>query len=108
MRVGDGVSPAADCHAAVGRNADSATLRGRALGACRRHEPAPDVVENDQRAVLTHLIMRVFARQVGTGGVGAVALMVGLAGELRSAIQDAVTGLRKFGYSRTEIGDRSC
>jgi hypothetical protein len=32
--------------------------------------------------------------------------MVSLATDLDAAIQDAVIGLREFGYSWTEIGDR--
>ena len=50
--------------------------------------------------------MRAYGRRVGAGDVEALASMVKLAGELETAIQDAVIGLRQFGYSWTEIGDR--
>ena len=50
--------------------------------------------------------MRAYGRRVGAGDVEALASMVSLAGELETAIQEAVIGLRQFGYSWTEIGDR--
>ena len=40
------------------------------------------------------------------GGVEALTLMLGLFAEIDSAIAQAVTGLRAFGYSWAEIGSR--
>ncbi len=65
-----------------------------------------DVVENDEYAAFARRIVRAYARRVGTGDIEALGHMVGLAAELDAAIQDAVIGLRRFGYSWTEIGNR--
>jgi hypothetical protein len=81
----------------VGKNRDNAGLsRNR-----RRN-----VVENDECAAFTRRIVRAYGRRVGAGDVEALTSMVNLANELETAIQDAVIGLRRFGYSWTEIGDR--
>jgi hypothetical protein len=64
------------------------------------------VVENDEYAAFTRRIVRAYGRRVGAGDVEALSAMVSLANELETAIQDAVIGLRQFGYSWTEIGDR--
>jgi hypothetical protein len=56
------------------------------------------VVENDEYAA--------FARRVATGDVEALIAMTALAAEIDTAIGQAVTGLRAFGYSWAEIGSR--
>ena len=63
-------------------------------------------MENDDYAAFAHRILRAYARRVGDGEVEALALMVGLADELDTAIAEAVRGLRDRGYSWAEIGAR--
>ena len=64
------------------------------------------LVENDEFAAFTRRILRAYARRVATGDVEALTLMLGLSAELDTAIGQAVTGLRGFGYSWAEIGNR--
>jgi hypothetical protein len=45
-------------------------------------------------------------RRVADGDVEALSLMLGLFAEIDTAISQAVTGLRAFGYSWAEIGSR--
>ena len=63
-------------------------------------------VENDEYAALVRRILRAYSRRVWDGDVEALALMLGLAQEIDIAIREAVTGLKKFGYSWTQIGVR--
>jgi hypothetical protein len=64
------------------------------------------VRENDDYAAFARRVLRAYARRVATGDVEALTLMAGLAGEIDTAIGQAVTGLRAFGYSWAEIGSR--
>src|SRR5690348_15225463 len=66
----------------------------------RRH------VENDDYATFTRRILRAYSRRVGDGDVEALALMLGLAEEIDTAIAEAVKGLRACGYSCVEISSR--
>jgi hypothetical protein len=63
-------------------------------------------VENDEYAAFAHRILRACARRVGDGDVEALALMLGLAEEIDTAIAEAVKGLHAYGYSWAEIGSR--
>ena len=63
-------------------------------------------VENDEYAAFARRVLRAYARRVATGDVEALTLMTDLADEIDSAISQAVTGLRAFGYSWAEIGSR--
>jgi hypothetical protein len=63
-------------------------------------------VENDEYSAFVRRILRAHSRRVGEGDVEALALMLGLAEELDSAIAEAVKGLRACGYSWVEIGSR--
>ena len=63
-------------------------------------------VENDDYAAFTRRILAAYARRVASGDVEALARMTTLAADLDEAIGQAVTGLREFGYSWTEIGLR--
>ena len=56
-------------------------------------------VENDEYAAFVRRILRAYSRRVGDGDVEALALMLGLAGEIDTAIAEAVKGLRACGYS---------
>ena len=64
------------------------------------------VVENDEYAAFARRVLRAYARRVATGDVEALIMMTGLADEIDTAISQAVTGLRAFGYSWAEIGSR--
>jgi hypothetical protein len=64
------------------------------------------VVENDEYAAFAHRVLRAYARRVADGDVEALTLILGLSAEIDSAISQAVTGLRGFGYSWAEIGSR--
>jgi hypothetical protein len=63
-------------------------------------------VENDEYAAFARRVLRAYARRVADGDVEALTLMLGLSAEIDTAISQAVTGLRAFGYSWAEIGSR--
>jgi hypothetical protein len=64
------------------------------------------LVENDEYAAFARRVLRAYARRVADGDVEALTLMLGLSAEIDTAISQAVTGLREFGYSWAEIGSR--
>jgi hypothetical protein len=64
------------------------------------------LVENDDYAAFARRVLRAYARRVADGDVEALIAMTGLAAEIDTAISQAVTGLRAFGYSWAEIGSR--
>jgi hypothetical protein len=64
------------------------------------------LVENDDYAAFARRILRAYARRVADGDVDALIAMTGLANEIDTAIGQAVTSLRSFGYSWAEIGSR--
>ena len=61
-------------------------------------------VDNDEYASFARRVMRAYARRVATGDIDALAAMTDLSAEVDTAIGQAVTGLRSFGYSWAEIG----
>ena len=63
-------------------------------------------VQNDEYAAFARRVLRAYARRVADGDVEALTLMLGLSAEIDTAISQAVTGLRGFGYSWAEIGSR--
>jgi hypothetical protein len=65
-------------------------------------------VENDEYSAFVRRILRAYSRRVGVGDgdVEALALMLGLAEEIDTAIAEVVKGLRDCGYSWAEIGSR--
>ena len=67
---------------------------------------APKLVENDEYAAFARRVLNAYARRVADGDVEALTLMLGLSAEIDTAIAQAVTGLRAFGYSWAEIGNR--
>jgi hypothetical protein len=67
---------------------------------------ARPVVGNDAYAAFTRRILRAYARRIATGDIEALADLTSLAYEVDTAMRDAVTGLRTFGYSWAEIGSR--
>ena len=64
------------------------------------------LVENDDYAAFTRRVLRAYARRIADGDVEALTLMLGLSAELDTAIAQAVTGLRAYGYSWADIGSR--
>jgi hypothetical protein len=68
--------------------------------------PRTNVVENDAYARFTRRIIRAYARRIADGDVEALADLVGLSAHLDTAILEAVTGLRAFGYSWADIANR--
>ncbi len=67
---------------------------------------ARPVVGNDAYAAFTRRILRAYVRRIGDGDVEALAGLTSLASEVDTAMQEAITGLRDFGYSWAEIGAR--
>jgi hypothetical protein len=67
---------------------------------------ARPVVENDAYAAFTRRVLRAYARRIASGDIESLTLMSGLAADIDTALQDAVNGLRAFGYSWAEIGSR--
>lgn len=61
------------------------------------------VVENDEYAAFVRRIIRAYARRVASGDIEALTDMATVATEINNAITDAVTGLRGYGYSWTDI-----
>jgi hypothetical protein len=64
------------------------------------------VVENDAYAAFAHRVLRAYARRIASGDIESLALMTRLADDIDTAIAEAVTGLRDFGYSWADIGTR--
>jgi hypothetical protein len=64
-----------------------------------------NTVENKEFAAFTRRIIRAHARRVATGDVEALTDLVALSSAIYDAINHAVTGLREFGYSWTEIAN---
>jgi hypothetical protein len=64
------------------------------------------VVENDEYAAFVRRAVAAYARRVAAGDVEALRDLVGLSADLDTALVNAVKGLRAFGYSWAEIGDR--
>ncbi len=73
------------------------------LTPARRTRP---VVENTDYAAFTRRIIRAHARRIATGDIEGLTTLRTLEDELTRAVTHAVTGLRAFGYSWTEIGAR--
>jgi hypothetical protein len=75
-----------------------------ALTAKRRPRP---VVENDAYTAFTRRVLAAHGRRIGRDGdVDALAQLVNLGDDIETAVQDAVTGLRGYGYSWAEIARR--
>ena len=63
-------------------------------------------VDNDEYASFARRVLRAYARRVATGDIDALTAMTDLSAEIDTAIGQAVTGLRSFGYSWADIGTR--
>jgi hypothetical protein len=64
------------------------------------------VVENREFDAFARRILRAYARRVADGDIEALPALRDLASTVDIALQDAVTGLRQFGYSWAEIAAR--
>jgi hypothetical protein len=62
--------------------------------------------ENSQYAAFARRILRAYARRISAGDIDALPGITILAADIDNAIRQAVTGLRRTGYSRAEIGAR--
>jgi hypothetical protein len=62
--------------------------------------------ENGEYAAFARRILRAYARRITTGDIDALTDMAALATEVDNVMRQAVTGLRGFGYSWAEIGNR--
>jgi hypothetical protein len=63
-------------------------------------------VENKEYAAMAKRIVKAFSKRVAAGDVEALSDLLALSKDLNAAIGDAVTGLREFGYSWSEIASR--
>ncbi|HZM76714.1 MAG TPA: hypothetical protein VFC19_13360 [Candidatus Limnocylindrales bacterium] len=64
-------------------------------------------VENKEFAAFARRIVRAFARRVAQGDIEALTDLLAFAADIDDALQDAVTGLREYGYSWSEIAKRA-
>ena len=91
----------ADQPAGTGDPGRRSSVKAR-LTANRRRRP----VENDEYARFVQRVMRAYTKRVAGRDVDALADMAALATELDEAMAQAVSGLRKTGYSWAEIAAR--
>ncbi len=63
-------------------------------------------MENDDYAAFTTRIIAAHARRIAAGDIERLTDLRALDDQVQRAIHTAVTGLRAFGYSWTEIGNR--
>jgi hypothetical protein len=66
----------------------------------------PVTRENGDYAAFAARVIRGHARRITDGDIDGLADLLRLSRELETATQQAVTGLRGFGYSWTDIGAR--
>ena len=95
------LTPYRDSSPAAARSGRPGTVNGR-LTPDRGRRP----VQNDDYASFARRVLRAYARRVATGDIDALAAMTDLSTDIDTAIGQAVTGLRAFGYSWAEIGTR--
>lgn len=77
------------------RSGVKATLRP-----ARRARPS---VENDEFASFARRVIAAHGRRVACGDVDALADLIALSAQVDAALQEAVSGLRAFGYSWARI-----
>ncbi|MCD6032296.1 MAG: hypothetical protein K0S78_4478 [Thermomicrobiales bacterium] len=65
------------------------------------------MVENDEYAAFVERVIRAYARRVADGDIEALTAMVNLTVTMDTALSTAVAGLRAYGYSWSEIGQRA-
>lgn len=62
------------------------------------------LVENSEYVGFLERTIRAAGRRIAAGDIEGLADLMRLSGELETAMQTAVTGLRQFGYSWSEVG----
>ena len=67
---------------------------------------ARPVVENDAYAAFAHRILTAYARRIAGGDLESLPLLTALSADIDTAIGQAITGLRAFGYSWADIAAR--
>jgi prophage DNA circulation protein len=65
--------------------------------------PSRRVVENPEFAAFARRIIRAYSRRTADGDIEALTDLTALAAEVDTAIHNAVTGLRAYGYSWADI-----
>ena len=80
--------------------------RPSAVNGFLTQNPRRRLVENDEYATFLRRVIRAYSRRVAAGDIEAVADMTTIADEIGTAIQDAITGLRRNGYSWADIALR--
>jgi hypothetical protein len=65
-----------------------------------------NVVENDDYAAFTRRVIAAHGRRIARGDIEGLATVAGLADDINTALQDAVTGLRAAGFSWADIATR--
>ena len=66
------------------------------------------VVENDEYAAFVRRVLRAYSRRVAVGDIEALTGMATIAGEIDTAMREAITGLRaRHGYSWADIAPAS-
>jgi hypothetical protein len=92
----------------------SAPTVNRTLTPNRPNRPRPtrasrhrrNVVENDDYAAFTRRVIAAHGRRIARGDIEGLATVAGLADDINTALQDAVTGLRAAGFSWADIATR--
>jgi hypothetical protein len=64
------------------------------------------VIENDEYAAFLRRVIRAYSRRIAAGDIEALTDLADLAAEFDTAIGQAITGLRCFGYSWADIAAR--
>lgn len=64
------------------------------------------VVENHDYAAFARRVLAAHGRRVASGDIEALASLAGLTTEIETVIDNAVTGLRRAGYSWADIAHR--
>src|SRR5215831_21391386 len=64
------------------------------------------VVENGEYASFARRVLKAYARRVAAGDIAALSELAVFVADVDDATRVAVAGLRRFGYSWSEIADR--
>jgi hypothetical protein len=89
-----------------GSSPASSTGRHNSVNPALTPDRARRPVDNDEYASFARRVLRAYARRVAIGDIDPLTTMTDLSAEIDTAIRQAVTGLRGFGYSWADIGAR--
>jgi hypothetical protein len=90
----------------VSRQSGSKDQRQGSLDARPAKRRRRRVTENDEFGQFVRRIVRAYGVRVAAGDIEALAQLAGLSAEVDAAIRTGVAGLRRWGYSWSEIGAR--